>query len=69
MTKVEVIEKLKHLRKEGIATRAQVARETGLKEMWLYALETGRMKDPGSTKFDTLRHYLLSLDVKLGRLQ
>ena len=69
MTKVEVIERLKTLRRNGVATRAKVARETGLKEMWLYALETGRMQDPGSAKFDTLRNYLLSLEVRQGRPQ
>lgn len=69
MTKAEVVERLVTLRERGIKTRAQVARETGLKEMWLYALETGRMHDPGSSKFDKLRTYLLSLEVMHGRPQ
>lgn len=32
--------------------------------MWLYAVETERIKDPGSKKLDVLRSYLLSQQIK-----
>lgn len=63
MTKDEVIQRLSK------CNRAQVARDTGLKYMWLARLEWGKMKDPGSSKFDALRSYLISRDIHNGRPQ
>ena len=58
MTKDEVIEKLSTL------NRAQVARDTGLDYMWLYCVQKGKIKDPGSQKLDLLRSYLLSREFQ-----
>lgn len=63
MTKDEVIQRLAQ------CNRAQVARDTGLRYMWLCELAWGTMKDPGSSKLDKLRSYLTSHDAKKSRLQ
>lgn len=47
--------------------RTKVAKATGLKYMWLYAVQTGRIEDPGSIKLDVLRAYLLAEEVKQNR--
>ena len=61
MTKDEVIRRL------GQENRAEIARATGLRYMYLSRLAWGKIKNPGSDQVDTLRSYFLSCDIVRGR--
>lgn len=60
MTREEVIKRLKE------SKRSEVAKGTGLPYMYLYRLERGIIKDPGTERMDVLRAYLLSQQIKLA---
>jgi hypothetical protein len=58
VTTNEVIQRLKL-----DPNRAAVARETGLREMYLYRLASGRIKDPGASKIERLRDYYVQREA------
>jgi hypothetical protein len=51
------------------SSRAEVARATGLLPMYLYKVEKGLIKNPGSKQMDMLRSYLLAQEILQGRPQ
>lgn len=51
MTKDDVIARLRE------AKRSEVAKGTGLRSMYLYRVERGLIKNPGSVQIDQLREY------------
>lgn len=56
MTRDEVIQRLSSV------NRAEVARATGIRYMYLSRLAWGKIKNPGSSQIDVLRNYFISRD-------
>jgi hypothetical protein len=61
VTKDEIISRLRSM------NRKEVHRKTGIPYGYLSKLVYGEIEDPGHTKIDTLRAFLISEEVRRGR--
>lgn len=60
MTNAEIIQRLRE-----VPNRAEVARRTNLRPMYLARVAWGLIKNPGATQMDTLREYFEKQDGPL----